>query len=370
VAVGAEKSQPYNLPSFSLALDVEQPDTALITFQDRLNKVIKLHLLEFFEHTLQKPVYDNATVDAVELSGSYVWKELAQAISNGSNKYKVQTTFTSTLQLGALSTNSSDSLPSPSMMNLLLIEAFQGDSYWELVHEFLGDSVLEHITAVKITVHSDGYLLNNGHHLSIGQASILTNNDVLTPAMTAGVIFAGLLVFGLALMWTYLCCFARGALLLEVVKFGKKKIMEKADSVTDDVLSTSTLYPEEMETESRWMDAWAEAVTSIPLREPVKARKTKKHPSIRHPAQHHSTYLNCIEEAEDESSTVCSVGSSLSTFSKRSQPKSQLLRESVAKDEDDNRSESSGTILSTSSMEPQFEYKTSKTQLHRIYEVL
>lgn len=318
VAVSAQTSQMYDLPPFSIVLNVDESETSLITFEDRLIDVVQQHLIEFFEEKVDIPSYGDGQVELVALSASHVWKELGQAQSNRfAHKYEVQSDFTCKLELSYNSTNGRDTHPSSSIMNLLLIEAFQGDNYWDLVHTFLRDTVLKDITGVQVTVVADGYVHNNGEKGLALEEEPISAGDDWTPAMTAGVIFAGVLVFSITLMWTYLCCFARGAILLQCVKFGRRKLKEKADSVTDDAFSTSTLNPDDDASEGRWLDAWAEAVTSIPLREPVKTRKLKKQPTIRHPAQHHSSYLNCIEEADDETSTVCSVESSRTHASKR-----------------------------------------------------
>jgi hypothetical protein len=69
-----------------------------------------------------------------------------------------------------------------------------------------------------------------------------------------------------------------------------------------DVIGFSADFQYEEEDEDQgWMDAWADDITSIPLREPIRIRRKQKCPYyIRHPAQRHNSYLGCIEEARDD----------------------------------------------------------------------
>lgn len=308
-------SDLYELPSFFLVLNVDESESALIVFQDRLNDAVHTHLDEFFRDKVKVTSLPDGYVKDIGVSSSYVWKELSHTNHDDTpNKYEVRSSFDCQIEIGYKKEENianADIRLSQATMDLLLIEAFQGDNYWNLVHTFLEDDVLADITGVKITVHADSYVHSNGDD----PRDRSTSSDVWTPAMTFGVVLAALVLLSLIIMWSYLCCCARESIwILRLTRLRRQKQgMSKEDAVTDDMYSTSSLNPEDEEEDGRWMDAWAKAVTSIPLREPVKTRKLKKQAAaIRHPAQHHNSCLNAIEEVDDESSTVCSVDTSRS----------------------------------------------------------
>ena len=376
VAAVRANTELYTLPSFSLLLNVDKSENSLIIFQDRLSLAIQVHLTSFFLDKMESQFLVDGGVEHLSLTSSYVWKELSSQ-SNGKKKYEVRSNFDCQVGIEYSGGEGNATRVSESIMDLFLIEAFQGDNYWNLVHDFLKDDLLKDITGVKVTVLADGYVAHNNHNPS-NFDDYETGGD-WTPAMIAGVIFATLLVVSMALLWTYICCFTRDSLLLQCARFGRKKLMEKAETDTDDMYSTSTLNPDEDEDEGKWMDVWAQSVTSIPLREPVRTRKSKRAPSIRHPAQRHSSCLNIIEEVDDESSTVGSVGSSrILNFQSDGRPSITAARGRALLFGEDQISDDSSTTSVSSEMsqpnhrfdkvEEEFEYKNSHSQLERIDE--
>lgn len=375
IAAVRAKTDVYDLPSFALVLNVDSSENSLIEFQDRLNFAVQMHLADFFLDKVKSSALVEGGVEKVELTSSYIWKELPAAQDSKNDqekKYDVRSNFGCQLEIRSWTVDGDESRISQSIMDLFLIEAFQGEHYWALVHSFFKDEVLQAITGVTITVKADGYVHYNGQDPSAFNNYDDYNTDGnWTPAMTAGVIFATLLVVSLCFMWTYICCFTRDSIFLQWTRSGRKKLMEKAETATDDMHSTSTLNPEEEAEEGEWMDAWAKSVTSIPLRQPVKTRKSKKAPSIRHPAQHHNSYLNSIEEADDECSTVCSVESS---------PSHSTRKRNIATKTQEDDEQTVNTVLESRTSQPNyrfgntaeqpFEYTTSQPQLESINELV
>jgi hypothetical protein len=312
---GAENAtESYLLPSFSLVLNVDKSENALLVFQDHLDTAVQKHLDVFFQEKIEGMSLPNGYIDGVDLSSTYVWKELSHSTSNDSpNKYELRARFKCQLEVGYNVQDTAADVPisriSQSIMELLLIESFQGDNYWGLVHDFFRDEVLESITGMKITVQADGYVHYNGEDPA--ELEQYQTTGAWTAAMIVGVFIASLCFGMMIVMWTYLCCCTRNSLwvLLNNRRRHKKNPLDKPDSTTDDSHSSSSRHPEEGdEYEATWMDAWAKSITSIPLRPPVKPRKLKKHAaSIRRPGRHHSSNLNAIVEVDDDSSTVCSV---------------------------------------------------------------
>jgi hypothetical protein len=89
-----------------------------------------------------------------------------------------------------------------------------------------------------------------------------------------------------------------------------------SDSVTDDACTNSSVDMAHDDEESAWLDHWAQSITSIPLREPKSVSRKKKRgqptkQSFVRPAHQHSTFLDCIAEADNEScaSTVATESS-------------------------------------------------------------
>jgi hypothetical protein len=200
-------------------------------------------------------------------------------------------------------------------MDLLLIEAFQGDNYWSLVHAFFKDETLESVTGMKITVQADGYVHNNGGDQDPATLERYKTSGAWNATMIVGVCFATICLGIMIVMWAYLCCCARDSVW---IRLHRRKLrnqakhsrhLEKPDNTTEESNSTSSHHPDDDEYYVEgWMDLWAKSMTSIPLREPVKPRKIKKKAaSIRRPAQHHSSSLNAIVEIDDDGSTVCSA---------------------------------------------------------------
>ncbi len=376
----AELTDLYNLPSFSLVLNVNKSENDLIIFQDKLNSVVQVHLMEFFKIKVNAQSLERQ-INEVVLSSAYIWKEIATSENQRRHKYEVQSNFDCHIEVGYLTTGDRSSRPSQSIMDLYLIEAFQGDNYWSLVHSFLKDDVLEDITGIQITVMADGYVHYNGRDPS--SFDVYDTSGDWTPAMITGVVFATILVTFLTLMWSYICCLTRNSPLVRLTRFGRKKFSEKPDSATDDMNSTSTLNPDDEE-EGKWMDQWAESVTSIPLREPVKPRKAKKQRGVRHPGHHHNTYLNSIEEVEDECSTVCSVESNRSQATGRQRIGTPTQEAILELDEDETSrihrsldrqgsasddSESCTSCVSSASSGEPYDLKISRPQLESITEL-
>jgi hypothetical protein len=322
----------YSLPSFSLVLKVTKSDNALIVFQDRLEVSVKDHLNEFFKDKIETPSFGSGTFEEIALSSKLVWRELTGGDAGkdrGADPYQGEDTmrhfevrgdYECQLSLSYNPLDGEESLLSNSIMELFLIEAFQGDNYWGLVHSFLSDEILDEITDVKITVISDGYVPNGQDPSAFNNYE--TGNDEWTGAMTVGVVFAAFFFFVLLLMWIYLCFFVRGTFLWKTRNPYPDEMAMKDDAATEPNSAESIDFTSEDE-ESTWMDAWANAITSIPIRAPIKTSKRKKK-IIHHPAQNHNSYLDSINESgEDE----CSCASE-DDYSQRRMTKEQ--QESMA----------------------------------------
>lgn len=305
----------YSLPSFSLVLKVTKSDNALIVFQDKLELSVKAHLNEFFKEKIETPSFGSGTFEEIALSSKLVWRELSgkeAGTDKGQDPYQgegdirhfeVRGDYDCQLSVNYDPAGAKDSLLSQSIMELFLIEAFQGDNYWNLVHAFLADEILDEITGVKITVISDGYVPNNGEDSSAYDDFAMGSYE-WTGAMTIGVIFAAFFFVVLVFMWIYLCFFVRGTCLWKIRSPYQVEHNPKEEAETEPDSDKSVDYSLDGD-ESRWLDDWADAITSIPVRALTSKRSKKQTIKIRHPAQHYNSYLDSITETDE-----CSVASS------------------------------------------------------------
>ena len=313
-------TESYKVPSFSLALNVDKSESALIVFQDSLNSAVEQHLEMFFQKKIEGTSLPDGFIQDVALTSSYVWKELSRSTNQDDsvNKYEVRAQFQCQLDVGyTIQSNSTAAVPriSQSIMDLFLIEAFQGDNYWSLVHAFFKDETLESITGMEISVQADGYIHNGGDQDPATLEQYNNTRGAWNATMIMGVCFACICLGIMIVMWTYLCCFARDSVWIRLYRRKLRNRakhphhLEKPDNTTEESNSTSSHHPDDDEYHlESWMDLWAKSMTSIPIREPVKPRKIKKKAaSIRRPAQHHSSSLNAIVEIDDDGSTVCSA---------------------------------------------------------------
>lgn len=310
-----DKAIHYILPSFAITLRVTKSDNALILFQDRLEQTIQLHLEAFYKQKLDEDSSTDSRVEEVGLKSQLVWKELSvyRSESTSDLEPEVKDIFKHYEVLGKfdcqIALDDSPSYVTQSLMDLFFIEAFQGDNYWDLVHSFLVSPVLEDINDVTITILEDGFVPYDG------QPSIASLDDDwygreadstshMTPFMIVGAAFATLFCIALLVMWMYLCFTVNGASLL-FMGMGRRRrdSIFKDGSVTDDACTTDSTDLSN-EDESSWMDAWAEAVTSVELRDPVKTKRKRGRPtrqSFVRPAREHHSSLGCIDESDNES---------------------------------------------------------------------
>jgi hypothetical protein len=291
---GEETKVMYSLPPFSMVLQVKKSDNALIVFQDRLEAAVRDHLNTFLANKIATPNFDYGSVEEVALSSRMTWNEKEEEDEDfdaytvpgqdptTARHYEVHADYESQILLKLEEHVAASSLSQP-IVDLLLIEAFEGDNYWALFHLFLSDSVLQEIEDVAVDVSTDGFRLNNG-------ISTETQSKWTAP-MKAGVAFASFFCVALVLMWVYLCLFVKGTLLF------KEPIVHEGKDTEETVTEESSVNHDFgfSQEESSWMDQWARSITSIPVRQPTKPKKKK----VRRPAQQHRPSLDQIEESSN-----------------------------------------------------------------------
>jgi hypothetical protein len=293
---GEDTKVLYSLPKFSMVLQVKKSDDALIVFQDRLEGAVRDHLDTFFAHKLATPHFGYGSVEEVALSSRMTWHEKTSQDPKTERHYEVHADYESQI-LMELDKNIASSRLSQPIMDLLLIEAFEGDNYWALFHHFLSDTALAEIENAEVDVSADGFIENNN-------ISTETQSNWTTP-MKAGVGVAGFFCVALVVMWVYLCMFVKGTLLFRepIVHQGK----DTAESATEEESSATASHDFGCsQEESTWMDEWARSITSIPERQHTKPKKKKQ----RRPARQHRSSLDQIEESSnsDEESWATSEG--------------------------------------------------------------
>ena len=323
----------FDVPSFSFLLRVSKADKALITFQDRLQNSIHDHLVNFFRGKVEIPDFGRANVEEVALKSNLVWKLLSSPTTNKKQnangdimtEYEVTSDFDCELTINVEETSTGETGAkmrlSPNIMDLFLIEAFQGDNYWHLVHNFLSDETLEGITDVKITVFSDAYVATNGHQAlpqSNKDIAYAEDNNGLSAAMTVGVVFSFFFFVVLILMWAYICLFAKRTSIFKgrINPFGKVWDDDLSKATVMDSSEQGSIDLDYVDQETRWMDAWAHSITSISLRAPVKTKKRMRK-AARNPAKSHISSLGRITEVSSEDE--CSLASTASRDEEKQQ---------------------------------------------------
>ena len=353
------------LPAFSMELHVKNIDVSLVEFQDRLEDAVRKHLVNFFSVRINTEDFDYGTVEDVTISAQLFWREIMEKkqeqqqqqqyltndeeeddlsltndvedlnnepardiSSDGQRKYEVRSSFECQLQLNNMDVVIAATRLNPSMVGLLLLEAFEGNNYWHLYHLFFSDTQLSQIDDVQISVMTnDGFKpqsgINNsndgdsfdGSRGKHGSSSLTFGG--WTMSMTIGIAFASFFLFVLVVMWTYLLLFVRGTCLLKVGGGGGNNLT-KDGSVTDQEnisdLDDEMIYPkhhqhqQQEDDESAWMDEWAIQITSIPLRQPKKSKKSlkRKQQCVRRPSQQHMSHLSQISESDADDSSCTS----------------------------------------------------------------
>jgi hypothetical protein len=318
-ASGQVTSILYTLPAFTMVLQVQKSDNALTVFQDRLDIALRSHFIAFFSDQLNTEDFSYGTVVDVGLVSQTFWREInddgetvetsattATLDPTAPRRYEVRASFESQMEVIMDMDIASTKLPQSSM-DLLFVEALQGDNYWDLYELFVSDNELNQINTVEISVMANGFRPFDSQD---GSVTGYDTEDYWTPSMTVGVAFAVFFVCVLAIMWLYLCIFVRGTCLFRTrrVLDGHKMMDHKKEpeqSSDTDQNSSDTegdlAFGAGPASESAWMDAWATAITSIPVRELAKGgKKRPKKQRVRRPSKQNCSNLGQIVELVDE----------------------------------------------------------------------
>ena len=282
----------FDLPSFTLDLSVVELETSHRIMQDKLEAKLQEHIFDFYKAKLETSDNDEVTVHNVIITSDYYWTQ-------HTDYHEMNGVHDSQIKVAVSSTQTSINEP---LMELYFAEAFQGDYYWHLVHNFLIDEILSDVYDVKIMVDTDRY----GHYSDIEDD--FENEKVMNSGTIAGLFFAGLFCISLVLLGIYIYSW------IQVERENKSRA-----SNTDNDSDEEDFEDDDVSTGS-WMDLWAKAVTSIPLRDPNLKRKKRPRYHQQPPRFRKTeckTTLDCITEGEDEDASLASGGSKASILSGR-----------------------------------------------------
>ena len=298
----------FDLPSFTLDLSVKELDTSHRIMQDKLEKKLQEHLIDFYKAKLETSDNDEVTVHNVIITSDYYWTQ-------HTDYHEMNGVHDSQIKVAVASTQTSINEP---LMELYFAEAFQGDYYWHLVHNFLIDEILSDVYDVKIMVDTDRY----GHYSDIEDD--FEKKNVMNGGTIAGLFLLGLFCIALVLLGIYIYSW------IQVQRENKSRA-----SHTDNDSDEEDFEDDDVSTGS-WMDLWAKAVTSIPLRDPNLQRKKRPRYHQQPPKFRKTeckTTLDCITEGEDEDASLASGASGGSKASILSGRFRSLLR-SFSEDEE------------------------------------
>jgi hypothetical protein len=310
---GRELGVLYSVPNFSLMMHIANQNDANIVFQDRLENALRDHLDHFFSTKMDAETYGHGSVQEVSLSSSIIWREKVEDAQDqvphddGGTEGRLVRQYEALADFECqINLNIDDNALSQPIMDLLLIEAFEGENYWYLFHILLSDDILNAIDQLQISVNTIGFRPYDGK-----DPEYETHESGWSKSTSIGVAAASFFFLILAGMWVYLCLFAKGTLWFRTrphpwtflfrtrphpsASFDKGSVTTDAQSSDPDVDS----YCFDDEEESAWMDAWASSITSITMRHPTKPKKQKR---VRRPAQRASlrSVLSAIMEGDGD----------------------------------------------------------------------
>ena len=353
----------FDLPSLSMTLDVEKKDNALIPFQDQLKESMESHLEKFYNNKLLTTEVGIPAFVDIDLESQLLWKELLvepkettkeaseQTINELSfvKKYQVRCFFNCKvkLQIDPITTEYGAEKPvfvPQTLMNIFFLEAFENEHYWDMMHGFLTTPLLRDIISADLEVLDIGFVYPYDERGNLrfesdddfmARSINYDDNSGLSVVMILVSVFIVLLLLALIAIWLYICVVMKGDIRFKN-KFRRKRSRDegsqKGSLGTESVHSEDSEDSEEDDEEDEdngWassitanLDAWASAITSIPLREvDNKRRKKRKSKVVQRPyfrpSHEHSSYLENIWEADNES-WCSSVRSGKSVKSSRS----------------------------------------------------
>eukprot|EP00536_Pseudo-nitzschia_multiseries_P010570 jgi/Psemu1/26368/gm1.26368_g len=342
----------FSLPSMAITLDVDEKSDDQKLFQDQLTEHFASHLEKFYNKKLLTSEIGNPTFLDVDLDSRLLWTERANSPKtheehDAVKQYEVRVIFDCKVKLLVEPIVTEDggkkdklSLLNHVLMDLFFLEAFEDDYQWELLHGFLSVPLLQSIINVDIVVMDSGFV-----HPRDQEGNLIfqaTDDDFYSNSMfdfaaaaiaystsrwtTIGIIVGATFVAAIAAIWLFLCVCLNGTRRFRFARwlhscfhggyededdyesFKGTSVTGSTSSDEDDDSTTSVGRHSQA---SYNLDAWANAITSIPLRNPLsrnarrkRGQKVVKRPYFR-PSHEHSSDLSCITEADNES--ACST---------------------------------------------------------------
>jgi len=327
IASARTETRVFDLPSMTMMLTARKANNSdKDVFQQRVTRTVQDHLIDFYQDKLYSHNYaSNVTINRVNLNAFYDWRETDPATEDNEwmRTYGILGSYNCQLKITLEFEEHAGPHLTQSQMEIFFMEAFQQGNYWALAKQFLDDEVLEGVNDVKITVLSDGYVEAGTKAKEESFTEIDAKTEAgWTEAIKTGILFAIFFCVVLVVLWMYVF-----HSLLK--KAGDDEYVKDDDSeacVTEEN-SADHDYISDLDEDS-WMDNWAKAVTSIPLRGTSRKRSPKnRHMRAIHPMSDQVPSLDCIQEGFDEDASVSSYKSRSSVGSAQSyKSKSSLLR--------------------------------------------
>ena len=347
------------------------------------------HLEKFYTNKLLTSEVGIPQLVDVDLESQLLWKEIwvgpketTEEVANHTytetdfvKRYKVNGIFNCKmkLQIDPIENDEKSMYVSQTLVNMFFLEAFENENYWDMMHEFLATPLLRGIISVDIKVLDVGFVHpydENGNLLFefesdddfYGRGIDFGDDSGISPVAIFGFIVATLFFFAVGAIWYYLCFVSKGGSRSIWKRKKIRRSRSKDDTSYKGSSRTGSTNSDDSgddsdesgdsaeETLIGWatanLDAWASAITSIPLRDVENKRRRKRgnkvvsRPYFR-PCQEHSSELVCITESDNES-WCSSVKSSRSAKSSRSNKShtSRYSRSRTRRPEDSARSKS------------------------------
>mmetsp|Transcript_31031 Transcript_31031/g.51270 ORF Transcript_31031/g.51270 Transcript_31031/m.51270 type:complete len:305 (+) Transcript_31031:135-1049(+) len=137
------------LPNFSFQTLVKDGDTTdLYDFRNHLDHATENHLSEFIEKTL--------TIDLGGSAGGFEGLHLESTVRRTQSQFAtdpravIQTSFQGKALFSDVDSNTQ--IMNEGILHLVVAQAFVGDAYWNLMHQFVEDPVLQNVDNLDVVI--------------------------------------------------------------------------------------------------------------------------------------------------------------------------------------------------------------------------
>ncbi|CAJ1966408.1 unnamed protein product [Cylindrotheca closterium] len=329
------ETRVFDLPSMTMMLTAKKANNnEKVEFQKRVTSTVQDHLIDFYQEKLYSHNYaSNVTINRVNLNAFYDWRQTDPPTEENEymRTYGILGSYNCQLKLTLEFEMFAGPHLTQSQMEIFFIEAFQQGNYWTLAKKFLSDDVLDGVNDVKITMLADGYVeAGRKKQESVIEIDEKTESK-WKDAIKTGISFAIFFIVALLVLWGYVFWSLKQSDDEHIKDDDSAACVTEEDTADADYMWSETSQSprgllDDDDDDGSWMDNWAKAMTSVPLREAGRKRSPRGR-RVQKQMSDHIPSLDCIQEGFDEDASVSSFKSRSSITSDTSyKSRSTLVR--------------------------------------------